>query len=102
MQGRRKHPRFLLSEPVDGNLHLRDEVSIETWGDEEVVVLSPEPQKPGDRLSLEVPGRSRHRTHVRVLESRPAVAGDGVLRHRLTLAIEGRPGNSPVDGADKT
>lgn len=70
------------------------------WGDHEVVVLSPEPLKPGDRLSLEVPGRSRHRTLVRVLESHPDVAGDSTLRHRLRLAIEGRPGSSAVDGAD--
>jgi hypothetical protein len=98
MLGRRKHPRFLLAEPVVGSLHLREEVTIEHWGDDEVVVLSPEPLMPEERLTLEVPGDSHRRTHVRVLESRPAVTDDNAIRHRLRLAIEGHAAHAAHSG----
>jgi len=98
MLGRRKHSRFLLAEPVDGSLRLRDEVTIEVWGEEEVVVISPEPIRPDERLTLEIPGDSRHRLSVRVSESRPAVADDGVIRHRVRLSIEDRGTQSARDG----
>ena len=89
MLGRRKHSRFLLAEPVDGSLRVREEVTIEHWSEEEVVVLSPEPCPAEERLSLEVPGNLRHRVNVRVSESRPAITDDGSIRHRLRLVIEG-------------
>jgi len=89
MLGRRKHSRFLLSERVEGSLRLRDEVVIEKWGEQEVVVLSPEPIRPEERLTLEIPGNLHLRVNVRVSESRPAVTDDGSIRHRLRLVIEG-------------
>jgi hypothetical protein len=101
MLGRRKHSRFLLSEPVDGSLRLRDEVAIEVWGEKEVVVISPEPIRPDERLTLEIPGDSRRRLSVRVSESRPAVADDGVIRHRVRLSIEDRGTHSARDGGDQ-
>ena len=91
MLGRRKHSRFLLSERVEGSLRLRDEVVIEKWGEQEVVVLSPEPIRPEERLTLEIPGNLHLRVNVRVSESRPAVTDDGSIRHRLRLVIEGDP-----------
>jgi hypothetical protein len=101
MLGRRKHPRYVLSETIVGNLQLRDEVSIERWGEQEVVVLSPEPVKPEERLTLEVPGHSRHRVHVRVLESRPSLTDGNVIRHRLRLAVEGQAGHATHGGAEE-
>jgi len=95
MLGRRKHARFLLAEPVDASLRLREEVAIERLDDREVVVLSPEPLKPQERATLEIPGDNRRRMAVKVAESRPAVTGDGAIRHRVVLAIEGR-GTDPV------
>ena len=80
--------RFLLSEPVTASLRLREEVTIERWDQDEVVVLSPEPVKPEERLTLEIPGQSHRRVHVRVLDSRPAMIDDTAIRHRLRLAIE--------------
>ena len=89
MLGRRKHERYLLSEPAEASLRLREEVAIERWGDGEVVVLSPEPLKPEERVALEIPGGARRRMNVRVSESRPAVSEDGAIRYRLVLSIEG-------------
>jgi hypothetical protein len=93
--GRRRHSRFLLAQPVDGHLRVREEVAIEEWNDGEVIILSPEPCRTDEHLTLEVPGGSRRRIHVRVRESRPAVVADGGIRHRLKLAIE----PSGVDGS---
>ncbi len=90
MLGRRKYARFLLSEPIDASLRLREEVAIERWDNGEVVVLSPEPLRPEERVTLEIPGDARRRTSARVSESRPAVVGDGAIRHRVVLSIEGR------------
>lgn len=89
MLGRRRHSRFLLTEPIDGSLRVREEVAIERWEDGEVVVLSPEPLRPDELVALEVPGDARRRVSARVSESRPAVMEDGAIRHRLVLSIDG-------------
>jgi hypothetical protein len=86
--GRRKHSRFLLAQPVDGNLRVREEVAIEEWTDSEMVVLSPEPCRADEELTIELAGDSRRRLTVKVRESRPAVVADGPIRHRLKLSIE--------------
>lgn len=86
--GRRKHSRFLLSQPVDGNLRVREEVAIEEWSEGEFVILSPEPCRTNERLILEISGSVRKRINVRVRESRPAVVADGPIRHRLRVSIE--------------
>lgn len=101
MLGRRKHQRFLLSEPVEASLRLREEVSIEQWGEHEIIVLSPEPMKPQERLTIEFPHGPRRRSHVLVLESRPAVVDDSVIRHRLRLAIERHASDAAPSEVDK-
>jgi hypothetical protein len=98
MLGRRRHSRFLLAEPVDGNLRVREEVVIERWEEREVVVLSPEPLKRDELVALEIPGDSRRRVSVRVSESRPAIAGDGAIRHRLVLSIHSDGGGVAPSG----
>jgi hypothetical protein len=89
MLGRRKHSRYLLAQPIEGSVMVRDEVTIETLGEREIVVLSPESCRPEERVSLEIPGRARHRVHATVAESRPFVAEDGAIRHRLKLVPSG-------------
>ena len=91
--GRRKHSRFLLARPVEGSLRVRDEVAIEEWNDNEVVILSPEPCRADEHLTLEIPGENHRRLSVKVRESRPAVVADGPIRHRLRLSIEHHPAN---------
>jgi len=77
-------------------------VAIERWGDEEVVVLSPEPLRPEERATLEIPGDARRRVDVKVAESRPAVIGDGLIRHRLVLSIESRGADMSRDGGTES
>jgi len=59
---------------------------VEQWG-EEIVVISSTPCRRSERLALEVPGNGQERVEVVVVESRPLVAADGVIRHRISLAV---------------
>jgi hypothetical protein len=69
-------------------LRVREEVAIEEMDDSQVVILSPEPCRVDERLTIEIPGDSRRRLNVKVRESRPAIEADGAIRHRLKLQIE--------------
>lgn len=80
---------------MDGSLRLRDEVTIEAWSEGDVVILSPEPIKPDDRVTLEIPGESPRRLNARVSQSKPEITVDGAIRHRVRLSIESN-GVEPV------
>ena len=77
-----------MAEPIEASLRVRDEVAIQRWDDHEVVVLSPEPLRAEERATLEIHGGTRRRVNVRVAESRPEMALDGAIRHRVVLSIE--------------
>jgi hypothetical protein len=83
---------------VDGRLRVREEVAIEQLDENEVVILSPEPCRSNEDLTLEIPGDSRRRLNVRVQESRPAVVADGAIRHRLRLSIQHHRPDGPQHG----
>ncbi len=92
MTGRRRDSRFLLGEPMDGTLRVREEVVIERWDDTEIVVLCSAPSRAAEKLRLEVAGGPPRQLDVSVLESRPVVSSDGSLRHRLRLAVRSDDG----------
>jgi len=85
MLGRRKHSRYLLAEPIEGSVRVREDVTIELLGEREIVILSPEACRPDEHVSLEISGPGRRRVSARVTESRPLVAEDGAIRHRVRL-----------------
>ena len=85
MLGRRKHLRYLLAQPIEGSVRVRDEVMIESLDEREIVVLSPEACQPDERISLEIPGGGLSRVQATVAESRPVVVDDGAIRHRVRL-----------------
>jgi len=95
MLGRRRHARYQLAVPIEGTVQIREEIAVERWDEGEVVMLSSEPCRIQERLHIELPGMSRRRIEARVVESRPTVVDDGMIRHRLRLAIE----DSDVAGA---
>lgn len=88
MTGRRRHTRYLLCDPLDGSLRVREEVAIERWEDDEIVVLSTAPSRQAESLTLELPDGHQRHLRVRVEESKPVVAPDGSLRHRLRLVVQ--------------
>jgi len=89
MLGRRRHSRFQLAQPVEGNLRVREEVAIESLTEREAVILSSEPCRASERFTLEVSGPVHRRLNVMVAECRPAVAADGAIRHRCRLSVDG-------------
>lgn len=88
MTGRRRDARFLLSAPLEGHLHLREEVSIERWDHGEIEATSPVPASPDERLALELPGDDDRRLAVTVRDSRPMVEADGSIRYRLLMSYD--------------
>jgi len=86
--GRRRHSRFLLAQPVEGNLRVREDVVIEALTEHEVVIISSDPFRPQERFALEIPGATLRRINVSVVECRPMVIDDGTIRHRCRLSIE--------------
>jgi hypothetical protein len=70
---------------------VREEVAIEEWSEQHMVILSPEPCPVGERVVLEIPDDERRSMSGKVAECRPAVVGDGEICHRIKLSIEGKP-----------
>ena len=94
MLGRRKHSRYLLSQPIEGSVRVRDEVTIESLDGPEIVVVAAEACRPDELVGLEIPGSGPHRVRATVAESRPVVTEDGAIRHRVRLIAsmaEGAP-----------
>ena len=87
MRGKRRDQRFTLSLPWEGALRVPAEVVIEQYDEREVWVVSAAPAHRDELLTLDAPGSEPPVTvNVRVTNSVPVLI-DGVVRHRLRLAI---------------
>jgi len=87
MRGRRRDQRFTLSVPWEGALRVPTDVTIERYGENEVWVVSSTPAHRNELLTLDAIGSGPSVTlNVRVADSVPVLI-DGVVRHRLRLAI---------------
>jgi len=87
MRGRRRDQRFTLSVPWEGALRVPTDVTIERYGENEVWVVSSTPAHRNELLTLDAIGAGPSVTlNVRVADSVPVLI-DGVVRHRLRLAI---------------
>lgn len=87
MPGRRRDQRFTLSVPWEGSLRVPADVVIEQYGEKEVSVMSTAPAHRDEMLTLDETGSESPVTmNVRVTSSVPVLV-DGVVRHRLRLAI---------------
>jgi len=89
MPGRRRDQRFTLSVPWEGALRVPTDVVIERYGEKEVWVMSTAPAHRDEVLTLDASGAEPAVTmSVKVTSSVPVLI-DGVVRHRLRLAIVG-------------
>jgi hypothetical protein len=91
MRGRRRDQRFTLSVPWEGTLRVPADVVIEQYSEteKEVSVVSTAPAHRDELLTLDARGTDSDpgvTMSVRVTESVPVLI-DGVVRHRLRLAI---------------
>jgi hypothetical protein len=87
MRRTRRDTRYLLSRPWEGSLRIPGDVVVERHNEElnELWVVSTSPAHREERLRLALPSPDRTLS-VRVIESSPVMI-DGVVRHRLRLAI---------------
>ena len=87
MRRTRRDPRYLVPRPWEGMLRIPGDVVVEQHDTElkELWVVSSEPMRREERMTLDLATPAQSLT-VRVVESKP-VMKDGVIRHRLRLAI---------------
>ena len=85
----RRDARYQLSRPWEGTLRIPGDVVVERHDEtlNELWVVSMSPAHRGEVLRLDLPDPLRS-VSVRVVESSP-VLRDGIVRHRLRLAIVG-------------
>jgi hypothetical protein len=90
MAERRRGARFALAVPADVQLHVPQDIAIETTTADEVTVLSATPGVRGEDLLLRIgPSDAVQMTvAARTISSQP-VPADGRLMHRLRLAMTG-------------
>ena len=89
MPGRRRDQRFTLSVPWEGALRVLNDVVIERYDDKEMWIVSSAPAHRDEVLMLDATGLEPAVVMaVRVTNSVPVLI-DGVVRHRLQLAIVG-------------
>ena len=83
----RRDTRYLLSRPWEGTLRIPGDVVIERHDEalNELWVVSTSPAHRDEQLRLDLSG-PQGTISVRVIESSPLLV-DGVVRHRLRLAI---------------
>ena len=87
MPGSRRDQRFTLRVPWEGALRVPADVTIERYSENEVWVVSTTPAHRDELLTLNAFGSGPPVTmNVRVAESVPVLI-DGVVRHRLRLAV---------------
>ena len=99
MDGRRRHPRFLVTDGWHGTARLGEDVTIEELGNHEISVLSLTPARAGEEFTLEVPGNPVVHLSVSVLSSTPVVAGEG-LHYRLHLRV--KSAHSSTDNTEES
>lgn len=83
----RRDARYVLSRPWEGTLRIPGDVVVERHDEalNELWVVSTSPAHREEQLRLDLSGQP---LAVRVIESNPVLL-DGVVRHRLRLAIVG-------------
>ena len=99
MGDRRRHQRFVMTDACEGTFQLLEDVTIEDVSGDQLRLLSVSPAKPGEVVSVEVPGEQGNGNAVfrgQVAESRPVMT-DGSLRHRVVVKMTS-PGDESSPG----
>jgi hypothetical protein len=87
MNGRRFHPRLVVSAPWDGAVQVLRDVVVQRTGPDELLAVSLNPAVIGEEMSLDVVSSgSSLRLRVKVVESAPVIVHDAV-RHRIRLTV---------------
>ena len=90
MGDRRRHQRFVMADACEGTFQLLEDVTIEEVSADELRLVSVTPARPGEVVSVEVPGEQGNGNAVfrgQVAESRPVMT-DGTLRHVVVVKMD--------------
>lgn len=101
MGDRRRHQRFVMTDACEGTFQLLEDVTIEDVSADRLQLLSVSPAKPGESVSVEIPGERGSGNAVfrgHVAESRPVMT-DGALRHRVVVKMTS-PGSDPAPASE--
>jgi hypothetical protein len=82
MSGRRRHPRYVMSN-CEATLHVFSEVTVQQ-GESDLIAIAGEARIRGEVLAIELMNGTLVRTPVRVADSRPIVK-NGSIWHELRL-----------------
>ena len=88
-----------MTDACEGTFQLLEDVTIEDVSADQLQLLSVSPAKPGEVVSVEVPGEQGNGNAVfrgQVAESRPVMT-DGSLRHRVVVKMTS-PGDESSPG----
>jgi hypothetical protein len=92
MSGRRRYPRYVMSNCV-GTLRVLSDVTVHRDARGDLIAISDQPRTAGDELTIELMNGTLGNTSVRVAETRP-ILENGSIRHWLRLVLLESDGGS--------
>ncbi len=104
MSDRRRYQRIVLVDGAEGTFRSLEDVNIEKVDDDELLISTVAPAKPGETLRVEIYSEEDQRESVvtgEVTECRPIMT-DGTLQHRVVVKVKERKegaGSSGPKGA---
>lgn len=90
MSDRRRNQRFVLGDGCEGTFRSLEDVSVEKVTDEELLLSTVAPARPGETVTVEIPGDEGQPDSVftgEVTECKPVMT-DGTLRHRVVVKVK--------------
>ncbi len=90
MGDRRRNQRFVLGDGCEGTFRSLEDVSVEKVTDEELLLSTIAPARPGETVTIEIPGDAGQPDSVftgEVTECKPVIS-EGALRHRVVVKVK--------------
>ena len=91
MGDRRRHQRVVLADGCEGTLRSLEDVTVEKVSEDELLIISVPPAKPGKVVAVEIPGERDNGNVVfsgSIAECQPVMI-NGTLRCRLVVKVNG-------------
>lgn len=100
MGDRRRYQRFVLGDGCEGTFRSLEDVSVEKVTDDELLLSTVAPARPGETVTVEIPGGEGQEDSVftgEVTECKPVMT-DGTLRHRVVVKVKDTTTNTVAGG----
>ena len=100
MGDRRRYQRFVLGDGCEGTFRSLEDVSVEKVTEDELLLSTVAPARPGETVTVEIPGGESEKESVftgEVTECKPVMT-DGTLRHRVVVKVKNTGTGSVAEG----